>query len=159
MLILTSSAFEENGTIPPRYTCDGEGVQPPLAVADIPAGTVSLALLCDDPDIPQFVRERMGIDTYDHWTIFNIPVSGTECTIEEGVVPEGAVVGQNSGGENNYHGPCPPDGEHRYVFKLFALDRMLELNEDATKADVLAAIEGHVLEATTLIGRYARLPR
>lgn len=152
-LTLTSSAFAEGGLIPSFYTCDGANSAPPLSVAGVPEGTVSLALIVDDPDIPDSVKESRGIDVFDHWIVFNIPPTTT--IIEEDLIPA-AIVGVNSGGKNEYTGPCPPDGEHRYFFKLYALDTSLELSEGSTKAEVEALLEGHVLEEATLMGRYER---
>lgn len=155
MLELTSPVFVEGGLIPKKYTCDGENVNPELRFSGVPEGTKSLVLLMDDPDIPDFVREQMNITVFDHWVLFNIPA--TIAVIKENTVPEGATVGKNSRGTHIYSGPCPPDTEHRYFWKLFALDIVLELGEDVTKEQVQSAIEGHVLHATTLLGRYARL--
>lgn len=158
---LTSSAFEHEGTIPSKYSCDeNRTLNPPLSVSSVPKGAVSLVLLVDDPDIPQHFKDERGIDSFDHWTVFNIAPDTTD--IEEGVEAPG-VVGVNGRGENGYTGPCPPPEfeptEHRYIFTLFALDTELSLGEDATKADVEQAMQGHVLEVTTLIGRYDRSVR
>lgn len=152
-LTLISSAFEHEGTIPTRYTCDGDNVSPPLVIADVPEGAKSLALVMEDPDVPKELRPD---GMFDHWVLFNIPP-------ETGSIAEGATVGvqgTHGGGKLGYTGPCPPreyeSSEHRYFFKLFALDTMLELPEGATKQEVLAALEGHVLAETTLMGKYAR---
>lgn len=152
-LILISSAFEHEGTIPSRFTCDGDNVSPPLVIADVPEGAKSLALVMEDPDVPKELRPD---GMFDHWVLFNIPP-------ETGSIAEGATVGvqgTHGGGKLGYTGPCPPPdyepSEHRYFFKLFALDTMLELPEGATKQEVLATAQGHIVEETTLIGRYAR---
>ncbi len=150
---LTSSVFEENGPIPRRYTCDGENVNPPLSWSGAPAGAKSFALVMDDPDIPDFVKERHGISEFDHWIVFNIPPSSS--AIGEGEAPPG-ISGRTSAGGSSYIGPCPPDREHRYVFQLFALDDTLPLFEEAAKADLFAAMEGHILDRATLVGRYKR---
>lgn len=147
-LSLTSSAFEHEGTIPSRFTCDGENVSPALAIAGVPEGTQSLALIMDDPD-----AMKPAGKVWDHWVVFNIPPSTVE--IPAGKEPEG-VHGINSSGKTAYGGPCPPDAEHRYFFRLLALDAMLDVSQGATKQEVLAAAQGHIVEETTLMGRYAR---
>ena len=144
-MLIRSPAFDHEGVVPAKYTCDGEDLSPPIAIERAPSGTVSLVLIVDDPDAPGGV--------WDHWVAFNIP--GTTSRIGEGSEPEG-VRGANSWGRLGYGGPCPPRGEHRYLFKVYALDTMLRLAPGATKAEVEEAMEGHVLERTTLVGRYAR---
>lgn len=141
---LTSPAFEEGGSIPTRYTCDGEDVSPPLDLAGLPEGVESLLLVMDDPDAPS--------GTWDHWVAYDIaPVAS---------IPEGAdvlgVAGRNSWGRLGYGGPCPPSGTHRYVFVVHALSGVLDLGEGATKAEVLAAAEPLRLASARLIGTYAR---
>lgn len=147
---LTSPQFENNGRIPSKYTCEGEDINPPLAISDIPAGAKSLVLIMDDPDIPVPVR---GENVWDHWIKFNIPPTTT--TIAEGEEPEG-VSGQGTSGNLKYHGPCPPDREHRYFFKLYALDTELGLPEGANKKEVEEALRGHVIADATLIGLYEK---
>ena len=153
---LTSSAFEDDGAIPSEYTCDGSNTNPPLAISGTPEGTVSLALLMDDPDIPQEVKQSRGIESFDHWVLFNISPDTT--SIATGEAP--GTEGNNSAGNAKYTGPCPPPQyepkEHRYIFTLYALDTKLDLPEGASRADVAQALEGHVLAETTLVGRYAR---
>ena len=144
-LTLTSTAFEHEGSIPSQYSCDGEDINPPLVIDGVPKETKSLVLLMDDPDAPA--------GTWDHWIVVNIAPKTT--SIPENTEPEG-VGGNNSWGRTGYGGPCPPEGEHRYFFKLFALDAKLDLSEGATKAEVEKAIEGHVLSQTELMGRYKR---
>lgn len=144
-LRLTSAAFTEGATIPAPYTCDGANMSPPLEVSDVPEGTVSLALIMDDPDAPR--------GTWDHWVVFNIPPDTK--TIEEGKEPPG-VHGRGSGAALMYSGPCPPDREHRYFFKLYALDAMLILPEGASKEDVAQAMQGYILAHAQLMGRYDR---
>jgi len=141
---LTSSAFEHNGKIPSEYTCDGEGMSPELDIDDVPSDAKSLVLINDDPDAPG--------GTWDHWIVFNIP---TTAKINKGQEPEG-VGGKNSWGKIGYGGPCPPDREHRYFFKLYALDTLLELHEGSGKVDIEKAMEGHILERAELIGLYER---
>ncbi len=151
---LKSSVFENNTSIPPRYTCDGENINPPLTISEIPKGTISLVLIVDDPDIPNVVKEKMNIHTYDHWILFNIPPDTTE--IAENSTAHG-VQGINSNGDNTYTGCCPPDKEHRYFFKLYALDTMLDLPEGSTKQEVETAMKEHIIEQTELVGKYNRL--
>jgi Raf kinase inhibitor-like YbhB/YbcL family protein len=147
---LTSSAFELGGKIPSKHTCDGEDTNPPLTVSEVPPGTKSLVLIMDDPDVPTHIRED---GMWDHWVVFNIPPDLHE--IKEGGEPRG-IHGIGTGGNLEYFGPCPPDGEHRYFFKLYALDIELDLEEKATKHQVERAMEGHVLEKSELMGRYER---
>jgi len=142
---LCSSAFDQGAMIPSRYTCDGADVSPPLTISDVPEGTVSLALVMDDPDAPG--------GTFDHWLVWNIPAGTTR--IPEGAEPEG-VQGRTGFGRLGYGGPCPPSGTHRYRFKLYALDRTLDLPEGSGKSALESAMEGHVLAEALLEGRYSR---
>jgi len=151
---LTSTAFENNQSIPSKYTCDAEDINPPLAISDVPEGAQSLVLIMDDPDIPDFVKKSRGIEVFDHWIVFNIPPNTTEIT--EATEPQ-STGGVNSTGKTGYTGPCPPDREHRYLFKLYAIDTMLELDSGATKTDVEQAMQGHILEQTQLVGLYQRI--
>jgi len=154
-LTLTSSAFAEGASIPSRFTCDGDrSVSPALSIAGVPEGTKSLALIMDDPDVPKALHAD-GV--FDHWVLFNIPADTRE-------IPEGTsvgVAGANGAGKNAYTGPCPPPqyepSEHRYVFKLYALDSELALQQGATKADVEKAMEGHIVAQAQLVGRYKRI--
>lgn len=148
---IMSSAFGEGGMIPQKYTCDGEDVSPPLSWTDVPEGAKVIALINDDPDAP------MG--TWVHWVIFNIPASVRE--LPEDVPPQkelkdGARQGRNDFGRIGYGGPCPPRGTHRYYFKIYALDAVLSLPAGATKAELLKAMEGHIVAQGQLIGRYQR---
>lgn len=152
-LSLASSAFADGASISARYGCDGAGESPPLAISGIPEGARSLALIAEDPDVPRALKAD-GV--FDHWVLFNIPPETRE-------IPAGAspgTAGKNSAGKNAYAAPCPPPqyepSEHRYAFALYALDALLPLGEGASKADVLAAMEGHVLAQSVLIGRYKR---
>lgn len=148
---ILSSAFENEGLIPSKYTCDGENINPPLEIREVPDSARSLVLLMDDPDVPRSIRPD---GMWDHWTVFNIPAS--TAMIEENSVPAG-VVGLNSSGAGKYGGPCPPDREHRYFFKLYALDTMLDLSASATKADVEKAMDGHINAEAVLVGKYNRI--
>ncbi|MEK6809759.1 MAG: YbhB/YbcL family Raf kinase inhibitor-like protein [Nanoarchaeota archaeon] len=150
---LISNAFENNTLIPLKYTCDGDNINLPLSFSDVPAKTVSLVLIMDDPDIPDFVKQRFGIKVWDHWIVFNIPPETRE--VVEGKNPPGDL-GKNTGGKNAYGGPCPPDREHRYFFKLYALDTELNLPEGSSKAEVEGAMKGHILAEAKLMGRYER---
>lgn len=148
-LTLTSSAFEHNGAIPPKYTCDGENLNPPLSISGVPDEAQSLVLIMDDPDVP----DSVDVDVWDHWIVFNMPAKDTD--IPEGVEPEG-VHGIGTSENKDYYGPCPPDGEHRYMFTLSALDTELDLEEGATKKEVREAMREHIIEEVQLIGLYDR---
>lgn len=156
-MTLTSSAFAPGDSIPSKYTCDGESINPPLRFGSIPKDAVSLALIVDDPDIPDVVKTSRGIDKFDHWVIFNLPATLEE--LPENFSGEG-VVGANSAGDAAYTGPCPPPDyeptQHRYVFQLYALDTELPLKEGATEQDVRNAMKGHILGKAELIGVYDR---
>jgi Raf kinase inhibitor-like YbhB/YbcL family protein len=143
-LLVTSTAFKENQSIPSKYTCDGENKNPPLNIDNIPAKTTTLALIMDDPDAAKGV--------FDHWILFNIPVKGTSFNVAEDTSP--GVTGANGHKENNYMGPCPPMGVHHYHFKFFALDTRLTLTEGADKKSVEEAMKGHVLAEGELVGLY-----
>ena len=148
---LSSSAFEEGGRIPSKYTCDSDNVNPSLEISDLPPGAKTLALIMEDPDVPKNLRPD---GMWDHWIIFNIPPDTSQ--IPEGKEPRG-THGEGTSGNQDYNGPCPPDREHRYFFKLFALDSTLELKEKATKPELEKAMEGHILEKTELMGTYERI--
>lgn len=146
LMKLKSAAFKNEELIPIKYTCNGEDISPPLSWSDVPDNAQSLVLICDDPDAP------MG--TWDHWILFNLPpsTSGLEENVSE--FPENTRFGRNSWNRNDYGGPCPPDREHRYFFKLYALDRTLNLTNGTTKQALLGAMKNHVLAEATLLGRY-----
>ena len=153
---LTSSSFAENESIPELFTCDGANISPELHIAGVPTDAVSLVLLVDDPDIPQVFKEQRGIDDFDHWALFNIPVNTV-------VIPQGGtagLAGVNGRGEFEYTGPCPPPdlkpSKHRYIFTLYALDIELALSAGATHDEIRDAMEGHILAEATLIGVYDR---
>ena len=150
-IVITSSAFTEGQAIPTRYTCDGPDVSPDLAWSGVPEETASLALICDDPDAP------MG--TWVHWVLFNIPASTDGLPAEipsDASLENGARHGKNDFGKLGYGGPCPPGGTHRYFFKLYALDSVLELDSGITKAQLREAMEGHILAESQLMGTYSR---
>lgn len=152
-MLISSSAFQNKGKIPAKYTCDGENINPPLNIEEIPENAKSIVLIMDDPDIPDFVKQTKGIEVFDHWVVFNI--SPDTKVIEEGIKPKG-ISGVNSSGENKYTGPCPPDKEHRYFFKIYALDTMLDLPEGATKGEIEKAMQEHILGQGELVGLYSR---
>lgn len=145
ILSLTSSTFKNEEPIPSGFTCDGEGISPPLSWEHVPEGATSFVLIMDDPD-------ALG-GTWDHWIVFNIPPTVTG--VAEGEEPEG-VGGASSFERSGYGGPCPPSGSHRYVFHLYALDTMLDVGEGASKQEILRAMEGHVIAKAELIGTYER---
>ena len=147
---LTSTAFDHGTRIPAKYTCDGENISPPLTFSDVPQNAKSLALVLDDPDVPKQVRKE---GFWDHWVVFNIPPDVRD--IREGHEPPG-THGSGTGGNLTYFGPCPPDREHRYFFRLYALDAEIQLPEKSTKTEVLKAMEGHLVAKAELIGRYER---
>jgi Raf kinase inhibitor-like YbhB/YbcL family protein len=142
---VASPAFTEGGTIPRRYTCDGQGVSPPLRIEGVPSGTRELAVLVEDPDAPG--------GTYVHWVAWGIDPSHPD--LAEGQAPPRG--GTNSFGKQTYGGPCPPAGPaHRYVFSVFAISTSLDLAAGASAEDLRRALTGHVLAEGRLIGRYAR---
>jgi Raf kinase inhibitor-like YbhB/YbcL family protein len=145
-LSISSAAFSHNGMIPPKYTCDGANVNPPLSFANVPEKTRSLALIVDDPDAPA--------GTWVHWVVWNIAAGARE--IPENSVPQGAIQGTTDFRNQKYGGPCPPSGTHRYFFKLYALDAPLPLKAGATKAQAEQAMKGHILSQGELIGLYRR---
>jgi Raf kinase inhibitor-like YbhB/YbcL family protein len=148
---VTSSAFEHEGLIPPKYTCDGSDISPPLQWEGLPEATKSIALISDDPDAP--------VGTWVHWVLFNLPADSKELAENippDETLPSGAVQGTSDFGRIGYGGPCPPSGTHRYFFKIYAIDMELDLAPGARKADLLNAMEGHTLAEGQLIGKYKR---
>ena len=149
---ISTNVFSPGGTIPKKYTCDGPDVSPPLNWTDAPAANKSFALIADDPDAP--------VGTWVHWVAFNVPAASRQ--LPEGVkkeeqLPDGTLQGRNDFRKIGYGGPCPPPGTpHRYFFKLYALDTMLNLKAGATKQDVERAMQGHVVGEAQLMGRYGR---
>lgn len=152
---LLSPAFEDGGEIPKTYTCDGEGISPPLTIECVPEGTQSLALIVEDPDVPTEVRAE---GEFDHWIVYNISPE-TEL-IEEGEIPPEAREGMNTAGNEGYMGPCPPKEyepvEHRYVFTLYALNTQIDHESGVTKDVLHSYLEDHIIEETTLTGRYRK---
>lgn len=151
-MLLTSPVFTNERAIPKQYTCDGGDMNPELKISAVPEQAKSLVLIMNDPDAPA--------GTWTHWLVWNLPPD-TE-TIAEGAsdakkLPAGAVEGTTSFGKVGWGGPCPHDGEHRYYFKLFALDTMLDLPESTTEQELTQAINGHILDQAELMGRYQRM--
>lgn len=154
-LTLRSTAFSNGGEIPSKYTCEGENIAPPLEWDGVPEHARSLVLIIDDPDAPDPKAPRM---TWVHWVLYNIPPDTTG--LEEGTtaddLPPGAEEGLNDWNNIGYGGPCPPVGRHRYFHKLYALDRILEDMSKPTRSKLEAAMKGHVIAETELVGTYAK---
>ena len=154
-LALTSAAFEANGAIPMKYTCDGEDVSPPLRWSGLPQGSQSLALIVDDPDAPDPAAPKM---VWVHWVLYNIPTTASELpeNVTAAKLPAGTREGLNDWKRTGYGGPCPPKGRHRYFHKLYALDAVLDDLDKPNKDQLLKAMQGHILEQAELIGTYQR---
>jgi len=151
VFFLVSAAFAAGGSIPVAYTCDGEDISPPLEWGGAPAGTASYALICEDPDAP--------VGNWVHWVVYDIPADRTALPEGAGNVEpaeHGMTGGTNSWGRTGYCGPCPPSGTHRYFFRLYALDTVLELDAEADAETLREAMEGHVMGKAELMGRYSR---
>ena len=145
-LRISSPSFENGGEIPKKYTYDGANVNPLLKIENVPSNTKSLALVFDDIDAPR--------GSYVHWILWNIDPNIRE--IKENSFPEGAVQGTNDFKKRNYGGPCPPRRAHQYVFKIYALDILLNPDPNLTKKDLEKAMEGHILSRAQLKGVYKR---
>lgn len=143
---LTSSVFKHEENIPKKFTCQGENINPELNIENVPEETKSIVLIMDDPDAP--------VGTWDHWIIWNIEPNTTK--IPENSIPENSVVGKNGWGRNDYGGPCPPSGTHRYFFKLYCLNKKLDLSKDSKKKDVEKAMKGNIVSETVLMGKYKK---
>ncbi|MFA6754500.1 MAG: YbhB/YbcL family Raf kinase inhibitor-like protein [Candidatus Dojkabacteria bacterium] len=143
---IKSRAFNNMGSIPERYTCDGDNINPPLEILDIPNPTKSLALIVDDPDAPN--------GTWVHWLMWDIPIENH--SIKEGEPPVDCVYGTNSFARLEYGGPCPPSGTHRYFFKVYALSKTVQLPEGATKEELMSAIGEYKIDSAQLVGLYSR---
>jgi len=144
-MALTSPAFNNGEPIPKKFTCDGEDISPELDWFGTPEGTVSMALIMDDPDAP--------VGTWIHWVVYNLPMDLSG--LREGMTGVG-LDGTNSWSRTGYGGPCPPSGTHRYYFKLYALDTNLDLDPGVKKDALLAAMEGHIIGQAELMGTYSR---
>jgi len=150
-ITVTSEAFAHEGMIPARYTCDGENISPGLAWENVPAQTQSIALISDDPDAPA--------GTWVHWVVWNIPADAR--SLPENIppdesLPDGTMQGVSDFGRHGYGGPCPPSGTHRYYFKVYALDKSLDLPANSNKKDLLKAMQGRILAEGQLMGKYKR---
>jgi len=154
---LRSTAFPPAGAIPAVHTCQGQDRSPALSWSGVPVGTQSLVLIVDDPDAPDPQAPKM---TYVHWVLYNLPATTTALpeAVEPRQLPHGTGEGLNDWKRTGYGGPCPPIGRHRYFHKLYALDCLLDLRGHPTKSEVEAAMAGHVLEHTELIGTYQKHP-
>lgn len=154
-LALGSTAFDSNGEIPRRHTCQGADVSPALSWSGAPAGTKSFALVVDDPDAPDPTAPKM---VWVHWVAYNLPATATSLAegVKAGGLPGGALDGLNDWGKPGWRGPCPPIGRHRYFFKLYALDTKLADLRRPTKALLLEAMQGHVLATAELVGTYRK---
>ena len=146
VLKVTSPAFNGGELIPRKYTCQGENVNPPLAIENIPNEIKSLVLMMDDPDAP--------VGTFTHWLVWNIDPQTRNFL--ENTTPNGGVSGTNSAGKNGYTGPCPPFGTHRYIFKIFALDNILNLPPGAKRSQLETAMENHLLGSGQLMAKYSK---
>ncbi len=145
-LHITSTAFKHHQSIPKIHTCQGSDINPPLTITNIPAETQSLALIVEDPDAP------VGI--WIHWLVFNIPPTGDRLSVKENSMP--GIPGKNSWNHSAYGGPCPPTGTHRYFFRIYALDKELDIKEGCTKIALLDAMKNHILAQGELMGLYQK---
>jgi Raf kinase inhibitor-like YbhB/YbcL family protein len=153
-LTLSSPDYKPGAAMPSRYTCEGEDISPPLAWDGVPAGTKSLALIIDDPDAPD---PKAPKHVWVHWVLYNLPAEARELVAgaDTAGLPPGTSHGVNDSKKAAYNGPCPPIGRHRYFHTLYALDTTLDLAQ-ATKAELEAAMKGHVLAQAELIGTYQK---
>jgi Raf kinase inhibitor-like YbhB/YbcL family protein len=149
---ITSPAFKDKQYLPIQFTCDGESISPPLEFGDVPVNAKSLVLIMEDPDVPRDLKPN---GMWDHWVVYNIPPTTT--SIDTAHDPEGQL-GLNSGGKTGYYPACPPTGEHRYFFKLFALDSMLTFDDPAavTKKMVEDTMEDSIIDQASLVALYKR---
>lgn len=147
---LESPSFKHGEKIPSKYTCDEDNINPELIISEVPPEAKCLVLIMGDPDVPEYIRKDR---VWDHWVVFNIPPQTTH--ILENSQPPG-IAGKNTGGKLDYQGPCPPDKEHRYYFKLYALSALLPLEKGATKKQVEDAMQKYILAQAELMGRYEK---
>ncbi len=150
-ILVTSPAFKEGGMLPAKYTCDGQDISPPLKWQQAPQDVKSFALISDDPDA--------SLGTWVHWVMWNIPAEANglpENVPPKKELPDGSKQGISDFRQHGYNGPCPPGGTHRYYFKIYALDQMLNLPAASTKQDLLEAMKGHILAEGQLMGKYRR---
>lgn len=152
-MILTSTDFVNQGSIPAVHTCEGSDISPALAWSNAPEGTKSFAIIVDDPDAPDPANPRMA---WVHWVLYNIPASADKLAGGVTKLPDGAMEGLNDWKQTGYRGPCPPIGRHRYFHKLYALDTVLPDLMTPTKAKLEKAMEGHILAKAELVGMYKK---
>ena len=154
-LKVTSSAFQQGGAIPARYTCEGQDASPPLAWSGVPGNAKTIAMIVDDPDAPDPAKPQR---VYVHWVVYNIPAAATSLVenASKAGMPKGAVQGKNDWGKAVYGGPCPPIGRHRYFFKFYALDTELSGIGSVTKPDLENAMKGHIVDSGELMGTYQK---
>ena len=152
-LDLTSAAFAEGGTVPSRFTCQGQDGSPPLAWRDPPAGTKSFAVVVDDPDAPD---PKAPKQTFVHWVLYDLPADTRSLPEGTTAPPQGARAGKNDFGKTTYGGPCPPVGRHRYFFKVYALDTVMQDIGEPTAPELMKKIEGHILARGQLMGTYEK---
>ena len=145
---LESSAFKNGGVIPQKYGYKHGNTSPPLKINEIPKNTISLVLIMDDPDAMGAVGK-----VWVHWVVWNIEPKNSK--FEENSIPSNCIEGETDFGEIGYGGPAPPDKEHTYIFKLYALDTKLEINQNSTKTNIEDAIKNHIIEETILKGKYS----
>ena len=143
---ITSPVLKHNSKIPSKYACDGQNISPPLELSGIPQGARSLVLIVDDPDAPS--------KTWVHWLVYNIDPKVKE--VKENSVPIGGVLGTTDFGKPGWGGPCPPSGSHRYFFKVYALDTILDIPNGFTKQQVLEKARDHIIEEAEMFGLYNR---
>lgn len=143
---ISSPAFVHQQKIPSQYTCSGDNISPPLQFGNVPQEAKSLVLIVDDPDAPS--------GTWAHWVVYNIAPNISE--VRENSIPDNGIEATTSFGNTGYGGPCPPSGEHRYFFKLYAINTLLNLPEDANKQIVEEAMQGHIVGQAELIGLYSK---
>lgn len=153
---ITSPAFAHNGEIPRLHTCEGEDISPPLEWREVPVAAQSLVLIVDDPDAPDPAHPKM---TWVHWILYNLPPDLNGLPAGVVVLPGTTVTGVNDWKRHDYGGPCPPIGRHRYFFKLYALDRLLDHLTPGSKDQIERAMRGHVLAVTEIIGTYEKTGR
>ncbi len=145
---LQSKAFGNGQPIPEQYSCMGADISPDLHWEGAPESTAGFVLICDDPDAP--------VGVWDHWILYDLPPDASPLAENVATLPTGTLVGKNSWGKQEYGGPCPPSGTHRYFFRVYALDRLLQLPPGADKQTVLKAMEGHVLDQAELMGTFSK---
>jgi len=153
--LLRSDAFASGQEIPAQYTCQGRDCSPPLSWDNAPSGTMSFALIVDDPDAPDPAAPKM---TWVHWVLYNLPTTchGLAEAVAASALPQGAREGKNDWKRTGYGGPCPPIGRHRYFFKLYALDALLPDLHQPAKPQLEQAMSGHILAQAQCMGTYQK---